>query len=104
MIDEIKKVEYNPNFHLADEVFHANVEHTQPYVGQTIPPDLHPVTFLSLQGCFSRADTKEISLGIVMQRHELLELGRYLVRVLDPSPEDHILASLKRIEKKLDKD
>ena len=104
MIDEIKKVEYNPGFDFADEVFDAESGPSQYDVCLTTPKDGHPVTFLSLQGYFSRADTKQKSLGIVMERHELLELGRYIVRVLDPSPEDHILASLKRIEKKLGQD
>ena len=101
MSDKIKKIEYDPHSTFADEVFHANSERTQTYVGETIPPDQRPVTFLSLQGTFARSNSRACSLGLVMERHELLELGRYIVRVLDPSPEDKILGALDRIETKL---
>ena len=104
MSDKIKKVEYKDfGGDRSTEVYHTKPDHSPPYVGVTIPPDQHPVTFLGLHGNFSRSGPDPVHLCVAMERHELLELGRFVVRVLDPSPEDKILEALDRIEKELKK-
>ena len=99
MSDEIKKVDSDSAF--ADGVFHTSFERPRTDIGQATPKNRHPLIFLPLEGAFVRTASRQTSLGIVTERHELLELGRYIVRVLDPSPEDRILDALARIEAKM---
>lgn len=96
MSDEIKIVD--PDSTIADDAFHASFEHPHTYIGQATPKNRPPSVFLHLKGTLPRTEANQRSLAIVMERHELLELGRYIVRVLDRSPDDRILESLERIE------
>ena len=101
MSDEIKIVD--PDSAFADDVFYASFEHPHTYIGQATPKSHPTPTFLHVRGGFFERDVNQRSLAILMERHELLELGRYIVRVLDQSPDDRILESLGRIEGKLEK-
>ena len=50
--------------------------------------------------CLSLGETEPFALAT--DRRTLIELARYILRVLDPTPEDRILEALQRIESLLE--
>ena len=99
---EIKRIPFEEADKCADEILHL-----------LRPPEMIVATEKSQVGSSfhilvlpiedQKQSGGERRLGLAtMRREDLLELGRKIVQALDPSPENRILETLERIEKKLE--
>ena len=83
-----------------DELVH--LESTQPELVETktIVQEQrgHHILVLSTKNL----DHEEYRIGVVADYWSLLQLGRHIVRVLDPSPQDQALDEMKEIRKLLE--
>ena len=100
---KIEKIDSSYEALVARFALHVRLLRPQPGILESTTPSSGRTRYAIVLPVEFEKGSDESTLGIVAERQDLLELGRQIVRALDPSQEDEILAELRRIRKLMEK-